>query len=611
MPLTGGTNQQALRAARSRVLLAFAFAGLGGCVLRLAYLQILKGRAFTQASENNHTQVLVERAPRGRILDRNGEVLADDQPVFVALFSPLGLVSSEHQQAITRLSSILEVPTAELEKRMFAAIRAKSMMRVSDRLNRAQAFRILQDRIHLPGISLTIEEQRYYPQETLASHILGYVGQVTDEELEKFADQGYHSGDYIGKSGIERLYDPSLHGQDGGFLIEVDARGRQVRVIRHILPQAGKDLVLTLDAKIERMAEQRLRQTGHPGAAVVMNPQTGELLALASSPGYNPNLFLPLGDSAERKQLLADPDLPLYNRAIQGGYPPGSTFKIITALAGFEENKIDPSDTVFCDGAYTFGKEKRIFRCWKPGGHGRVNYEQAMANSCDVYFYQLGQKLGPESIERVAKMFGLGRQTGVDLPHEKKWLLPYEYLLSRTKPGRKLFWPGGETLNYSIGQGALQVTPLQMASVISAVANQGSVWQPYLAAESRRYGEAAERLNAPRMMSQLALNPEHWKLVRRSLAEVVRTGTGMAAQLKGIEVAGKTGTAQSNKKNKDHAWFVAYAPTESPQVACAVFVEHGGHGGSAAAPIAHDLIALALGTDQATLTPGTGGIEVD
>lgn len=601
MPLSAGTSLQSIRAGRSRVLLAFVLVALGSCFFRLVFLQIVRGPAFSQASENNHTQVLVERAPRGRILDRNGEVLADDRPVFVALFSPLGLVAGDFPVVISRLSTILEVPEAELERRLYAAIRAKSMMRISDRLSRSQAFRILQARTHLPGVSLTIEEQRFYPEEMLASHVLGYVGQITDEELARLSEQGYHSGDFVGKSGVEHKYDPSLQGQDGGYLIEVDARGRQVRVIRHLQPQAGKDLVLTLDAKITRLAEQRIRQTGRPGAAVVMNPQTGELLAVASSPGFNPNLFLPLGDSDERKQLLADPKLPLYNRAIQALYPPGSTFKVITALAGLEEKHLDPNETVFCPGQYVYGKDKRVFKCWKPHGHGTVSYMNAMAQSCDVYFYQLGQKIGPDAIERTAKLFGLGQTTGVDLPHEKRWPLPIAYsnqLAARAR--RKPFWPGGETLNYAIGQGLLQVTPLQMAGVISTIANEGSVWQPYLAAETRRYGEAPEKIGTPKMVRQLAIAPDHWKLVRKSLLEVVHSGTGVAAQLKDIDVAGKTGTAQAPKDKKDHAWFVAFAPYDQPKVACAVVVENGGHGGSAAAPIAHDLLAMALDPKQLT-----------
>jgi len=362
MVFATGYSPQAVRAGRSRWLGAFALGALAACFLRLADLQLVRGQALTQASENNHTQVLVERAPRGRILDRNGMVLADDQPVFVALFSPLGLQASDFQEVLERLSRILDVPTEELQHRLFAAVRAKAMTRISDRLTRSQAFMILQSRVHLPGISLTTEEQRFYPHQDLASHVLGYVGQITDEELDQFADMGYHPGDYIGKSGLERLYDPSLHGQDGGFLIEVDARGRQVRVIRHLLPQVGKDLVLTLDARVEQLAEERLRQSGHPGAAVVMNPQTGELLALASSPGFDPNLFLPLGDSAQREALLSDKNLPLYNRAIQALYPPGSTFKIITSLAALGEHALDPEKEVFCGGSYTLGKDQHVFR---------------------------------------------------------------------------------------------------------------------------------------------------------------------------------------------------------------------------------------------------------
>jgi penicillin-binding protein 2 len=604
-----GFSHQAVRAGRTRVLSVFALAALGSCFVRLAYLQIIRGQALARASENNHTQILVERAPRGRILDRNGEVLADDQPVFVALFSPLGLDPTLFEPLAQRLSSILDIQGPEIQKRIFAAVRAKSMARISDRLSRAQAFQILQEQTHLPGISLTIEEQRYYPKKTLASHVLGYVGEITDDELEQFAEQGYHSGDWIGKSGLERLYDPSLHGQDGGFLIEVDARGRQVRVLRHVLPQAGKDLVLTLDQKVQDLAEKELLETGHPGAAVVMSPETGELFALASSPGYDPNIFMPLGDSEERKRLLSDPDLPLYNRTIQALYPPGSTFKIITALAAFENGSLDPDKKVYCDGSYTLGKERRIFHCWKPHGHGWVDFKRAMAESCDVYFYQVGESIGPQVIEEMAKHFGLGAPTGVDLPHEKKWPLPLAWKQSRTHPSER-YWHGGETLNYAIGQGALQVTPLQMADAMSMVANGGELWQPYLVSESQRFGQFVERLGSPRMVNHIVIAERSWSLVREALVEVVKNGTGVAAQIKGTDVAGKTGTAQV-PKGKEHAWFVAYAPSEKPQVACAVVVEHGGHGGSVSAPIAHDLIAMALQTGEASHVFHRGEVQGD
>jgi len=591
-----GFSQQAVRAARARVLSALAGAALLVCFARLVHLQIIRGGALARASENNHTQVLVERAPRGRILDRNGQVLADDQPVFVALFSPLGLDPVGFEPASRRLSAILNIQGQELQKRIFAAVRAKTMARISDRLTRAQAFLILQNRTHLPGVSLTVEEQRYYPMGKLASHVLGYVGEITDDELDQFSEQGYHSGDWIGKSGLERLYDPSLHGQDGGFLIEVDARGRQVRVIRHVLPQAGKDLVLTLDHKLQGLAEHELRETGHPGAAVVMNPMTGELLALASSPGFDPNLFMPLGDSEERQALLTDNDHPLYNRTIQALYPPGSTFKMITSLAALETPDFDPHKKIFCTGSYTYGKEKRVFHCWKAGGHGWVDFRRAVAESCDVYFYKVGESLGPQPIEDMARRFGLGSPSGVDLPHEKKWPLPLAWKQSRTRASER-YWNGGETLNYAIGQGALQVTPLQMANAVSMVANGGDQWQPYLVSESQRFGQFVEKLGSPRMVSHVSLGQHSWDLLRQALVDVVNSGTGVASQIKGTDVAGKTGTAQV-PKGKEHAWFVAYAPVQKPEVACSIVVEHGGHGGAVAAPIAHDLLAMVLATGE-------------
>jgi penicillin-binding protein 2 len=592
MPYLARTSEKSFRAERVYWLTAIAMVGISSLFLRLVYLQIIRGHALKMASDSNHTQILVEHAPRGRILDRNGKILADNQPVFVAFFSPIGLSPSDVQSNLERLAPIINVPKLELEHRFLAALRAKTMLRVSDRLSRDQAFRILQDRPHLPGVSLTIEQQRYYPEGTLASHILGYVGQITDQELDK--SEGYYPGDWIGKSGLERAYDDRvLQGQDGGVVMEVDARGRQVRILEPKLPVAGKDLILTIDKDLEALAEKRLKETRHPGAAVVLNPQTGEILALASSPGFDPNTFLPSGKSDERARLLNDPELPLYNRAIQALYPPGSTFKIITALAELEESHIDVDEKFHCTGSYTLGLEKRVFKCWKqPYGHSWVNFHRAFAESCDVYFYQIGQKLGAGLIEKYAKAAGLGQRTNADLPSEKKGLLPMAW---KTSVGQH--WMGGDTLNYAIGQGALQVTPLQMANVAALAANEGFVMQPYLAAESRRFGESSEKLNSPRELLRVAASKRTWRLLRDSLEEVVKSGTGVAAQLPGVSVAGKTGTAQA-PKGKDHAWFVAYAPTDMPKLACAVFVEHGGHGGSTAAPIAHDLLELALGIQQ-------------
>jgi penicillin-binding protein 2 len=592
-----GYSHQAVRAGRAHVLMALAFVAFSACFLKLAYLQIYKGKTLSRASEKNHTQILVERAPRGRILDRNGVVLADDQPVFVALFSPLGLDPMHFEPVATRLSNILQIQGVDIQKRIYSAVKTKSMVRLSDRITREQAFEILQARTHLPGVSLTVEEQRHYPFGKLASHVLGHVGQITDGELERFADKGYQSGDWIGKMGLERLYDPSLHGLDGGFLIEVDARGRQVRVLRHVEPQAGKDLVLTIDHKLQELAEKRIATTGHPGAAIVMSPRSGELLALASSPGFDPNVFMPLGDPEERKGLLLNTkELPLFNRSIQATYPPGSTFKIITSLALLEKRAWDVQKTVFCDGAFTHGKEKRVFKCWKKGGHGVVNFRKALAESCDVYYYQAGLEIGPDAIEEMARRFGMDALTRIDLPHEQKRPLPMAWKKTRPRSADR-FWAGGETLNYAIGQGALQVTPIQMASVISVTASSGDIWQPYLVSESQRFGKFVEHLGGARLLGRVAISERSWTIVRNALEDVVKSGTGVASQIPGVRVSGKTGTAQASKGD-DHAWFVAYAPSDQPQVACAVVVEHGGHGGSTAAPIAHDLLAMVLRSDE-------------
>lgn len=598
MVFYAGYGEQAKRAERAWWLTLATMIAFGFCVVRLAFLQVVKGAALTRASESNYTQIVVERAPRGRILDRNGVVLAGDQPVFVALFSPLGLSNDQFQQTLSHLSEILLVPGPELERRLRGAVRSKTMSRVSDRLSRSQAFRILQDRARLPGVSLTIEEQRFYPKEAIASHVLGYVGQITEDELTRFREQGYRSGDWIGKTGLERLYDPLLHGQDGGILIQVDARGRQVKMLRHVLPLAGNDVVLTIDHDLQALAESRLQETGHPGAAVLVNPTNGQVLALASSPGFNPNVFLPLGNSEERRELIQDNETkPLYNRAIQAFYPPGSTFKPLSGLAMLLRPDFSPDDRVECRGFYTLGKEKRVFKCWKPHGHGSVDFLQAMAHSCDVYYYTKSLEIGQHAIERVAEQFLLGKRTGIDLPNEKTWDLPVAY-----KARRREYWTQGQTLNYAIGQGDTLVTPLQMAMVASTLGNGGTIWQPYVVTESRRFGEPPRGIGTPRVMGRLNVPARALALIQRSLEEVVATGTGLAAQIKGFRVCGKTGTAQA-PKGGDHAWFIAYAPAGAPTVACAVVVENGGHGGAVAAPIVRDLLVLALGARNVPPAP--------
>ncbi len=609
MVFSVGSSHQAIRAGRAHVLTAIALLAFSFCMMKLMYLQIYKGAALERASDKNHTQVLVERAPRGRILDRTGVVLADDQPVFVALFSPLGLDSTHFENVANLLSSILHVQGPDIQKRIYAAVKSKSMVRVSDRLTRGQAFEIMQMRTRLPGVSLSIEEQRHYPFGKLASHVLGHVGQVNPAELEQFAKYEYQTGDWIGKIGLERLYDPTLHGRDGGFLIEVDARGRQVRVMDYVQPKAGQDLVLTLDQKLQELAEKRLGATGHPGAAIVMSPRTGELLALASSPGFDPNVFMPLGDPEERKAILLNTkEKPLLNRTIQALYPPGSTFKVITSLAMLEKNSWDVNKRIFCTGSFTFGKEKRVFKCWKEHGHGWVDFHKALAESCDVYYYQVGMDLGPEAIEDMARRFGLESATRIDLPQEQKRPLPMAWKKSRPSLSER-YWHGGETLNYSIGQGALQITPLQMASMMATVASGGLMYQPYLVSESQSFGHVSKKLGAAKLVNQISVSERAWKHLKSALVEVVESGTGVASKLPGIRVAGKTGTAQSSKKTGDHAWFIAYAPAEEPEVACAVLVEHGGHGGSVAAPIAHDLLAMALHTDQVGQTTHTGVVS--
>ena len=457
---------------------------------------------------------------------------------------------------------------------------------------------------NLPGVMIQIKPQRYYLHKELAAHLIGYLGEISEPQLTSGNYPDNKQGDLIGQAGVERVWQKNLNGIRGGEQVEVDAAGRRLTVISRRPPIAGQNLGLTIDKKLQMAAEKCLKDK--KGAIVALHPMTGEILAMASNPAYDPNLFLEGLNRAEWARLVTSKEHPLQNRAVAGQYPPGSTFKMVMALAGLEEG-LDPREEAFCDGKFPFGEH--TFRCWRKQGHGRVALHRAIVESCDVYFYKLGKRLGVDKIHHYARMCGLGTVSGYELGSEKEGLIPSsQWKLKRFG----VPWQPGETISTSIGQSFVLVTPLQMARLISAFFNGGVLYQPKVVKWVGKDDKQVYQFT-PEASGRLKVKEQNIALIRSALIGVVNEpgGTGSRSRLKtGAIVAGKTGTAQVVAMGKekpvqkgeepppdlnDHAWFVAIASADKPEIAVAVLVENGGHGGSAAAPMAKEMFEAFYG----------------
>ncbi len=561
------------------VLSTLATAGFVTLVLRLFFLQIVQGPQMERQAEMNSTQVLHLLAPRGLVYAHNGkseEPILENAPRF-SLFYSHNRKAGESLSAIEQELAQRLPESADVVRRKLAdARKTGKITRLLTNIPPPVALALMERRIFLPGVNVLVEPQRRARFGSLACHLLGYVGEVDEGELRRGVDQSLRSGQWVGKTGLEKLYDGMLRGTDGGLQFEVDALGRHLQVIRRIPSIPGHDIHLTIDRRLQTVAEAGLAAsiTGR-GAAVAVNPQTGAILALASAPGFDPTKNL--GD------YLGDPALPFFNRALQGIYPPGSVFKIISSVAALQ-NGWDTRQTFFCTGTFQLGN--REFGCWSK--HGTKDFFGAVAQSCDVYFYNLGRAVGPDLLEATAKAFGLGEKTGLDLPGESTGLIPGR---AWKKKSLKQGWFEGDTLNFSIGQGAVTATPLQAAVFLAAVANGGSVWRPYLVDQVVSLEKKIIFHRTPEVRRRVVLDERVWTALHRALEGVVQSGSGRGVYRPDLVIGGKTGTAQ-NPHGEDHSWFAAYAgrPGEAPGLAVAVFVENGGHGSTAAVPIAKEMI---------------------
>ena len=579
---------------RSQLLFIFIAVAFLGLITRLVFLQIVEGERFTYLSENNRIRIKRVPGTRGMIFDREGQLLVDSRPSFDLIFVPED--SERPETTLKLLAGYLRRDPVELlktfeENKNRAAFDELVLGRDIDW---PAVVAVETHQLELPGVSLRARPRRNYSDGPMAAHVLGYLGEINQKQLKLLKDQGYVLGDEIGQYGLERRWEELLRGQSGGQQVEVDALGRRVRVLHEVTDVPGYTVHLTLDRQLQETAYEALK--GKEGTIVALDVHSGAILALASTPAFDPNTFARGIKADEWSGLIKDQLRPLSNRATQGQYPPGSTFKIVMSIAGLEEGVIQPESFIQDPGFYSFGN--RSFRDWKKGGHGAVNLHKAIVESCDTYFYQLGPKLGIDRIAKWANAFGLGEKTGIALDDERSGTIP------STEWKRKRYrqpWFPGETVSVAIGQGYVTVTPLQLANMMAAVANGGKLYRPYVVNKVESVDGATVREYGPEVIRTIELKPDTLKRVRAALADVVSAphGTGAAARSEVVSIAGKTGTAQVVEMkggyvkteqlayfNRDHAWFVSYAPVENPQVAIAVLVEHGGHGGDAAAPMA-------------------------
>ena len=566
--------------------------------MRIWHLQILKWQYLAGLSENNRVRMVTLPASRGMIKDRNGETLVSIRPAFNLYLTPED--TQDLDSSLDKLSQRISLDREKLKKEI---ARTKSFQEVLIKgdISREEVAFVEENNMSLPGIHIKAEPLRNYVFNDLASHTLGYLGEISKARLESQNDPKYKQGDFVGKNGLENIYETLLRGEKGYKEVEVDVSGRELKTLRKLPPESGNGLILTLDVRIQRELEKLMTGTAEQsrnGSAVVMKVQTGEIIAITSKPSFDPNMFAAGISPVNWNELVTDEWHPLQNRSIHGQYPPGSTYKIVTALAGLEEGVIKPDTSIYCPGHFRLGRGR--YRCWKKTGHGAVNMHDALVQSCDVYFYTIGHRLGIDTIAKYAKRFGLGSPTRLGLSREKKGLIPTTQwkLLNRKEP-----WLLGETISASIGQGYNLVTPIQQAIMMAAVANGGIILKPYLVKRIEGNESQSRKEFYPEIISQIGVAPDHLEQVRKALRDVVNgaRGTGKKSRLKNIIVSGKTGTAQvvrmkSNEelekgeiipvKYRDHAWFVAFAPYEKPEIAVAIIVEHGGHGGATAGPIA-------------------------
>jgi penicillin-binding protein 2 len=578
----------AVQRARLRLLATVLAVGFLAVAAQLAYLQILSGERLAALSDKNRLRLRPIAAPRGILFDRVGLPLVDNRPAFTLVVVPRDV--PDMAALVDRLAGLLQTPASELRDRL-ARVSSDSPwpLRLSRGLTLEEVARIEEWRLDLPGVTVEVEPQRAYPGVRFAAHLLGYVREASDQDLGR---SGLRRGDLVGQTGLERLHDEHLRGRDGGEQVEVDAHGRLIRVLDRQEPVSGAHMHTTVDRRIQQAAEDALG--ARAGAIVVMDPRNGDVLALASHPAFPVERFSRPLDRETWLELVQDPTRPMLNRAVQGLYPPGSLFKVVVAAAALQGQVITPFDRLACARQWMFGG--RPYHNWEDHDRGALTLHEAIQFSCNTFFYQLGLKVGPERIAQMAQEFGLGRVTNSGLIGERPGLVPSP---TWKREALKDKWHPGDTVSLAIGQGLITVTPLQVARMMAAIANGGTLWKPRLVTRVVTPDGRLIREETPEIQGRVEAAPVVFEFLRDALGAVVAEGTGKQARVPGVSVGGKTGTAQTHefrsdadrkRRDQDHAWFAGFAPLDEPQVVVVVFAERAGLGGQVAAPIAREIL---------------------
>lgn len=544
-------------------------------LVRFFSIQIISGGLYEQKSLENSIKIETKFPVRGNVYDRNGLLIADTRPAF-----SLYLVRSRtNSNTISRLSSILDLDSNDIQKKLRQGGPFQPV-KIARHVDQVTLTTLQENILGLPGLEWKVEPKRHYIYDKAFAHVLGTLGEIDENELDKTPE--YEPGDIVGKKGIEKRLDRELRGRKGYEFLKVDAVGRVVEKVnqgKSSLPYPGKDLYLTIDAKLQLYADSLFM--GRRGALVAIDVRSGEILTMLSNPNYDLNTFTGPVDSKVWNELISDTLHPLYDRTSQSTYPPGSTFKIVAAIAALNEGIITPSWKVNCPGYYQIGR--RTVRCWKADGHGTLDLLGAIRNSCNVYFYRLGLEIGLNVWSKYSSLLGFGSKTGVELSNEKAGLVPSEEYYKRIYGERNI--TAGLIANLAIGQGELLVTPIQMAQFAMILANAGTYYRPHLILKFQDKVSKAENLTQTPPISIDKIKPEVFEVIKKGMGDVVAGGTGGRARIIGIKIAGKTGTAQ-NPHGDSHSWFICFAPYDNPEIAMAIIVENGGAGSAVAAPIA-------------------------
>ncbi|MBN2279421.1 MAG: penicillin-binding protein 2 [Candidatus Marinimicrobia bacterium] len=552
--------------------------------VRMYNLQVMQYNKFIGIANSNRIRVLPTEAPRGIIYDRNGKIIADNK--FQYNINVIPFEFDQDGEACEKVAQLLEITPETIRKRIRNNWRGRFLpTKIAEDVDIETLTRIQEHKLELPGVIYTLEPLRSFPSEARLSHTIGYLREVNPKEIEKAKDFKYQQGDLIGYIGVEKQYENILRGQRGVKYIQVNAWGQAVGNFpgKDEIPAIpGKDLYLTIELGLQKLNEELMKDK--PGATIIMNPENGEIYSMVSSPDYSPNFFSGIISPADFALLRDNPDKPLINRITNGLYPPGSTFKMIAAIAALENNIIDKNHTFFCNGKYRLGR--REFKCWNEYGHGNMDMKHAIEQSCNVYFYNLIRRMDIDIWASYVKLFGFGQKTGIDLPNEYLAVWPDSRYLDK-KYGKNQ-WTEGHKLNQVIGQGDVTATPIQLARYAAIMSTKGKIIQPHLGMKYKEKDHFVLIKTQADSVSEISNTT--WTFVHEAMSDVVyaNQGTGKQSQVDGMRVFGKTGTAQN--AGEDHAWFVGWAENDSIKIAFASIYEHGGHGGSASAPIVRELI---------------------